>query len=266
VSRNATHAKQGRLERRFPLLALMMTLSVSSSLASPTICDMNGECVDHSGAPAPYFGTDPQHPHAGWGGGGPVFNLWAQEPYRNSDMGPLGVVLSTGEFQITATDFEIPGRGVPFRLSRTYRSKQDGEQSLLGHNWHLGNDEYLTPGFYNDDGIPCEAVRWTMGNGWHDIWVNQCQRDGMEGVRGLFRQIRQLPGAGTGYQIRSADGTVKTFAQEARDADNFVIWLLTRIEDRHGNALTIHHAGRGIDKLRNSAGRSPSTCQWAPHA
>src|SRR5262245_17493924 len=105
----------------------MMVLSVSASLASQTVCDLNGGCVDPSGAPKPYSGTDPQHPHSPGGGLGPRFNLWAQEPYRNSDLGPLGVVLSTGEFQMTVTDFEIPGRGFPFRLARTYRSKQDGE-------------------------------------------------------------------------------------------------------------------------------------------
>src|SRR5262245_54363669 len=235
----------------------MMALSVSASLAGPTVCDLNGECVDHSGTPKPDYGTDPQHPHPPGGGSGPRFNLWAQEPYRNSDLGPLGVVLSTGEFQITVTDFEIPGRGFPFRLAGTYRSKQDGEQTLLGQNWHLSYDEYLTPGFYNDAGINCEAVRWMMGNGWHDIWVNQCQAGtGWKAFVGFFGRIRPLPGTGTGYQIRSADGTVKTFAQEARDSDDFVIWLLTRIEDRHGNALTIHHAGRSIYRITDTLGRS----------
>ncbi|MCI0655568.1 MAG: hypothetical protein L0170_00660, partial [Acidobacteria bacterium] len=118
MSRNPTHAKQCRLAHPFPHFALMALLSVSPSLAIQTVCDLNGECADHSGAPKPYFGTDPQHPHPG-GGSGPVFSLRSQEPYRNADKGPLGVVLSTGEFQFTATDFEIPGRGFPFRLSRT---------------------------------------------------------------------------------------------------------------------------------------------------
>src|SRR4030095_909715 len=131
VSRKIDPARQAHPFLRIALRLLMMALSVSPSMAVQTICDRDGNCVEHSGAPVPYFGTDPQHPHPSDGTTGPLFSLWDQEPYRNSDMGPLGVVLSTGEFQITVTDFEMPGRGFPFRLSRTYRSRKDGERSLF---------------------------------------------------------------------------------------------------------------------------------------
>ena len=256
MSWNFSSARQPQSVRSIALWILMTALSVSSCLAAQSICDKDGNCVEHPGVSLPYFGADPQHPHPPDGNAGPVFTLWDQEPYRNADMGPLGVVLSTGEFQISATDFEIPGRGFPFRLSRTYRSRKDGERSLLGHNWHLSYDEYLTPGFYSDQGSPCAAVEWRMGNGWKDIWVDQCRLGlGWKAFVGFFGRIRPLPGD-AGYQIRSADGTVKTFAQEARDTANHVIWLLTRIEDRNGNALTLHHAGRGIDRITDTLGRS----------
>ena len=258
VSRKIDPARQVHPVLRIALRLLMMALSASPTLATQAICDRDGNCVDHSGQPAPYFGTDPQHPHSSDGTNGIIFSLYDQEPYRNSDMGPLGVVLSTGEFQITVTDFEIPGRGIPFRLSRTYRSRRDGERSLLGHNWHLGYDEYLTPGFWSDAGMICEAAEWRMDNGWKDIWIDQCRLGmGWKAFVGFFGRIRPLPGR-TGYQIRSADGTVKTFAQESRDANNHVIWLLTRIENRQGDALTIHHSGRSIDRITDTLGRSMS--------
>jgi hypothetical protein len=57
------------------------------------------------------------------------------EPFRSADMAATGIVLSTGEFQTTVTDREIPWRWFPFRLARTYRSRRDGERSVLGWNW-----------------------------------------------------------------------------------------------------------------------------------
>src|SRR5712692_11112965 len=103
------------------------------------------------------------------GGGGGVGDLFPvthppssiQEPYRNADLGTLGVVLSNGEFHITVTDMEIPGRGFPFQLSRTFRSKKDNSSgfSLLGTSWFLSYDEYLWAGaFWDTYGNSHEAL------------------------------------------------------------------------------------------------------------
>src|SRR5215831_17889911 len=127
-----------RIDRKavaaLPLWLMMILGDRSTAHATVAVCDQDGNCMQHA-APPPDFGVDPQHPNRAGGAAWPMFSLWDQEPYRNSDMGPLGVVLSTGEFQITVTDMEIPGRGFPFLLTRTYRSRRDGERSLLGYNW-----------------------------------------------------------------------------------------------------------------------------------
>jgi len=194
-------------------------------------------------------------------GNGTMFSLANQEPLRNPDKGPLGVVLSTGEFQITVTDMEIPGRGFPFRLARTYRSKSDGQVSLLGYNWSLSLDEYLTPGFWSDSGATCPAVLWQMGNGFSDVWVNECHPDHNQQWRaglGFFGMIRPY-GTNQRYQIRYPDGTVKTYAQRGLNAQDQEIWILTKIEDRNGNFMTIHHdvtnTDRGIDWITDTLGR-----------
>ncbi len=134
--------------RRAILFVILVCSFASISLARQ-ICNLGGDCATPGSAPD--FGTDPQHPTppGGYWGGGPIFSLYHKEPFRNPDKGPLGVVLSTGEFQITVTDMEIPGRGFPFRLSRTYRSRSYDEPGLIGNNWFLNYDEYLTPGTYN---------------------------------------------------------------------------------------------------------------------
>ncbi|TMQ61250.1 MAG: hypothetical protein E6K78_12990 [Candidatus Eisenbacteria bacterium] len=60
---------------------------------------------------------------------------------------------------MTVTDSEIPGRGFPFKLTRTYRSRRDGERSILGYNWQLNYDEYLTPGTYSENHHVYQAVQ-----------------------------------------------------------------------------------------------------------
>lgn len=241
--------------RRAFLFALFTLSFAWPCLAQRNICDVNGDCPNHDHQPT--FSDPASRIPSGGVMPGPLFQLFHQEPYRNSDMGPLGVVLSTGEFQITVTDLEIPGRGFPFKLTRTYRSRRDGDRSLLGFNWHLNYDEYLTPGSWMDDGIEeCEAVEWTMGNGFTELFVNECAAGGhgWKAFLGFFGRIR--PHAGGGYEIRYADGTVKTFAQAAQIPGEIDVWLLTKIEDRNGNVMTIHHSGRGIDSITDTLGRT----------
>lgn len=173
-----------------------------------------------------------------------------EEPYRNADRGPLGVVLSNGEFQITVTDLEIPGRGFPFRLTRTYRSKKDLACSFLGYNWHLNYDEYLQTGIYVDAyGVAHPSIQWTMANGWRELWIQWDETEPYKPFSGFFGKIRSL-GTGQGYQIRYPDGTVKTFGASIPRTNGSLVWALSRMEDRNGNAITIRFkTGAGTTKV-----------------
>ena len=228
--------------RRVLLPILVLTCSFSWVEAGRSRCDQDGSCVPEQ--PLPDFGPD-VNPALPPGGGSPVFYLRDQEPYRNSDMGPLGVILSTGEFQLSVTDMEIPGRGFPFRLMRTYRSRKDGEKSVLGHNWYLNLDEYLTPGVFTADGHTYPAIQWKLGNGFTDVWVSYPGEAGYRPFQGFFGKLRAL-GPSQGYQIRYPDGTVKTFGQRVLDDDGHQIWMLTRTEDRSGNAMTLQISPTGV--------------------
>ncbi|HEU5181307.1 MAG TPA: DUF6531 domain-containing protein, partial [Candidatus Polarisedimenticolia bacterium] len=228
--------------RRLLLPVLLLVFSFTRIEAGRSRCDLGGTCAAEQ--PLPDFGPD-LNPDVPPGGGPPVFYLRDQEPYRNPDKGPLGVILSTGEFQLSVTDLEIPGRGFPFRLTRTYRSRKDGEKSLLGYNWTLNLDEYLTPGVFTADGHTYPAVQWKLGNGFSDVWVGYPGETGYRPFQGFFGKLRTL-GPGQGYQIRTPDGTVKTFGRQVVDHDGHLIWMLTRIEDRAGNAMTLQISPAGV--------------------
>lgn len=76
---------------------------------------------------------------------GPEGRSQRMEPLRNADVHPLGVTLSNGEFTLTATDLELPGRGQGLTLSRTYRS-QTHKTGWLGPNWAVALlDEKVIP-------------------------------------------------------------------------------------------------------------------------
>ncbi|HMC82814.1 MAG TPA: DUF6531 domain-containing protein, partial [Candidatus Polarisedimenticolia bacterium] len=156
---------------------------------------------------------------------------------------------------MTVTDSEIPGRGFPFKLTRTYRSRRDGERSILGYNWQLNYDEYLTPGTYSENHHVYQAVQWTMGNGFTDVWVDRNDGFGYKPFQGFVGRIRQLA-SNQGYQIRYADGTVKTFGQSRLNAYADLLWVLTRIEDRNGNVLTLQISSAGeIQTITDTLGR-----------
>src|SRR5262245_47078562 len=173
--------RENPMIRRALLPILLLTCSFSWVEAGRSRCTQDGDCAPQQ--PPPDFGPG-LNPGLPPGGGSPVFYLHDQEPYRNSDMGPLGVILSTGEFQINVTDLEIPGRGFPFRLARTYRSRKDGEKSVLGHNWTLNLDETLTPGVFTVDGVSHPAVQWKLGNGFADVWVSYSGETGFRAFQG----------------------------------------------------------------------------------
>ncbi len=240
--------------RRAVFFVLILVLASPAAFALRERCDESGNCA--SGNPPPNLGTAPSPPSPG---DPPVISLSEQEPYRNADMSETGVVLSTAGFQITVTDLEIPGRGFPFQLTRTYRSLRDANRSVLGYNWHLNYDEYLVPGTCSG-GAVVNAIQWRMGNGWAEIWTN-CNGTGFKAFSGFFGKLRPL--AGGGYQIRDSHGTVKTFGQLGKikndpqtTLDDIAIWLLTKIEDRNGNIMTFHHNSDGnIATVTDTLGR-----------
>ena len=220
------------------VILLLVLLSSSVSLAYRQRCSVNDQCAEGN-IPAL---TDSPNPPPGQGSP-PVIDPVEMEAFRSSDISATGVVLSTGEFQLTVTDMEIPGRGFPFRLTRTYRSRRDGERSVLGFNWDLNYDEYLTPGTAPGENT-ITRVAWKMGDGFTGLWMFDAGLGRYKAFNGFFGMLRDL-GTNGPYQIRYPDGTIKTFETEGRVSGNRV-WFLTRIEDRNGNAMIFQIAEPGV--------------------
>ncbi len=71
----------------------------------------------------------------GYGGGaGGTIVPFTDPPAQNPSYGGDPVLLNSGELYLTATDIEIPARGIPIVITRTYRSLITAN-SYFGHGW-----------------------------------------------------------------------------------------------------------------------------------
>ena len=205
--------------------------------------------------------------HAGWGGGGggpviPIFDIVGDflpprtqddvPPVINDPNNPNGdgttpvvpggegqpnggeeggdpVILYTGEFILTETDLQIPGRGFDFEFKRTYRS-QYNFNGPLGFNWDHNYRERLDlpdPGDTNQDILRCS------GRSRLDRYV--ANPDGSYTSPTRFYDTLTKNPDGT-YTIRNRDGFKTNFDDRG---------FLANMVDRNGNTMTFIHNDEG---------------------
>ncbi|MFQ5670973.1 MAG: RHS repeat-associated core domain-containing protein, partial [Acidobacteriota bacterium] len=147
-----------------------------------------------------------------------------QEPFRNPDIGELGVVLSSGEFVYQTTDLRIPGRGFDFAFTRTYRSRNEIE-TTLGRGWNFNYNERMMV-----DG-PSVPIQWVRGDSWTSTLVHDTSASGdyisLVGFAGLAKNTPE------GVQLRLPDGTIRQYAKESGQ--------LLKITDRAGNSMSFFY-------------------------
>ncbi|MEM7364462.1 MAG: RHS repeat-associated core domain-containing protein [Pseudomonadota bacterium] len=170
-----------------------------------------------------------------------------QKDSPNTSTGGDPVILSTGELVHTEVDLEIPGRGFPFRLTRTYRS-QLNVLGPLGYGWDFSyNKCLLLPGsearrFLDKDNPDADHITLMNGGARLDIYEN----DGNGGYTSPRSYYDQLIRNGDGtYTIREPNGFRTTFNE---------IGKMVSQQDRNGNTMTFHyndanHLERVIDTL-----------------
>lgn len=136
----------------------------------------------------------------------------------------LRVMPATGELQVQATDLVVPGRGLDFVWTRTYRSRT-GRNTVMGQGWSHGYDLFC---FQTNNGI---AV--SDGTGRIDVYSR--------GTTGVYTRDESFN-----------SGTLSNgvFTLEFPETGTWVFKPLTQggapapihtIKDRLGNALTFNH-------------------------
>lgn len=191
------------------------------------------------------------------------------------------VNFANGEFVVHATDLELPGRGVAFRLVRTYRSRID-YSGPLGFGWtHTydrritlaatgGDDRNYSLGdgttiLFRSDGhggfVPPAGVRMSLGrtsDGWRLVDVEA-------------NTILTFDGAGRLARMADGSGVGLTFGYEAGKLDHVDDAEGRRIqceydgnrlkhvfEARTGLGASYTYVADELDTATNSAGRLES--------
>ncbi|MFQ5719854.1 MAG: DUF6531 domain-containing protein [Acidobacteriota bacterium] len=151
-----------------------------------------------------------------------------QEPFLNPDVGTFGVSLASGEYISQVTDLSIPGRGIDFTFTRTYRSRNRNE-TALGRAWNFNYNERLVPHWDPDSGD--RWLEWIRGDSWSAVlrWDPTRGYVGFSGFTGLARErVSESWPRAARYAMRRPDGMIHYFG-----ADSF----LAAIVDRNGNTL-----------------------------
>jgi RHS repeat-associated protein len=159
------------------------------------------------------------------------------------------VIIFTGQYSLTVTDVEIPSRGFPLQLTRTYLSGSV-YYGPWGYNWDHNYNGYLRE--LTDGGVA--------------IWTGQLREEvykvyasgGFESPVGVFRKLERqaaTPLTGDRYVLSDREGMKRIFERPTGWPHPDRIPLL-RIEDRHGNShqLTYNSEGR-LDRVEDHAGR-----------
>jgi YD repeat-containing protein len=148
--------------------------------------------------------------------------------------GPRGIAdvyLHSGELHLQEVDLEIPGRGMDFRWTRTYRSRL-GRDGMQGHGWHHGYEIRIE----SADG----DLRLMDGTGREDLFHRQT--DGSYVADELFREGR-VETDGSFTLTFSDTGSWHFFPLDP--PNDPLAGRIRSIVDRNGNTIAFDYDGLG---------------------
>ncbi|MBN2018890.1 MAG: RHS repeat protein [Sedimentisphaerales bacterium] len=170
-------------------------------------------------------------------------NLYEPPNALDSPANPTyGVNPATGEYRETVVDLRIPGRGLDFIWSRTYRSRT-GSNTSTGNNWDYSYNIYIEPA--GRDFIVHD------GSGRRDLYRHQA--DGTWVTDGLFRVLSRNPDLS--FSLTFPDKTTWIFNRFDGSSSQGKIKQIT---DRNGNAISFDYRLDDMGKLatvRDTLGR-----------
>jgi RHS repeat-associated protein len=159
------------------------------------------------------------------------------------------IVLFTGQFTIAVADVEVPSRGFPLRLLRTYHSGEP-YYGPWGYNWDHSYNVYLRP----------------LSSGALALWTGQLREEiyrpagplQFEPPLGVFRLLERLPAATGGperFVLSDLEGFQSIFFVPPGWSLPDRIPLM-ELRDRHGNSHSLIYDGEGhLGHVRDHAGR-----------
>jgi len=194
-------------------------------------------------------------------------------PYSSFDLGH-GVAypnMASGNLVVQDTDFEVPGRGLNLRLTRTYNSNQAGQAGPFGRGWTLGVAEGQGTG-----GLLQAAGTLNLGQVLTLLFGGDSAFKFIDADGTVHRFVKQggvwqpPPGVnltveegllGFGYSLVRPDGVRYHFADAGGGGYN-----LARITDRAGNAQQFSFDGQSnLTEITDGAGRQLKFSYGAPN-
>lgn len=170
------------------------------------------------------------------------------------------VILATGELSMSATDISFPSKGVPFELTRFYRSGGDW-YGTMGPGWTHSYEEVIEPiGYlFNRQAAPsyCTSKANVIGcllrhraDGGSELYVY----DHVSGVYlpppGAFGTMRVLTDENAlyGYELFEPGGTTRRYDPSG---------VLRAVKDAEGFGVELHWSTKSVDDAsRDGCGRS----------
>jgi hypothetical protein len=185
-------------------------------------------------------------------GGGPGNNIantgahFGLDPawtYQTLDLGRAGtakVNLNNGNLVVAATDFAIPGRGLPLELTRYYNSLVD-YSGMMGMGWRSSFEMYLELAGLNVTICDADGSRHTF------TYVTDTQ---FNRPPGDFRKVIRNSADGT-YTVTETNGLKYYFAVPQNGKAR-----LSRMVDRFGNTQTLNYDVNGyLTSVAEPSGR-----------
>ena len=170
--------------------------------------------------------------------------FWGLESYWNYKTLGLGragtaqVNLNNGGLILSATDFSLPGRGIPLTMTRYYNSLSDYD-GMLGKGWRTSFESYLTLDGQN------VKVNDPDGSSHTFTYVNDTNFTPPAG------EYRKIILSNNLYTVIEKNGTQYHYGTPV---DNMA--KLQSIEDRFGNILTLTYSNGLLVSVQEASGRA----------
>uniref|UniRef100_A0AAU2V2F5 FG-GAP-like repeat-containing protein n=1 Tax=Streptomyces sp. NBC_00003 TaxID=2903608 RepID=A0AAU2V2F5_9ACTN len=142
---------------------------------------------------------------------------------------------ATGAVTESATDVSVPGVGLPFTLSRAYRSTTTTADGLLGKGWSLPFEAKLQ--------LSADKATLVDGDGAQIIFLKAS-----DGSFVAPKPVRFTLASGSdGYTVTALDGSSRAFDSSGR---------LAGVYDSDKRGVTLTYSGSRLAKATDAAGRS----------